>query len=251
MSWRCCSAETGTPRESWAAWGTGKFRRQLGQHSLDWVCIPPQDAAVGPIKLPWGWFGQQAPLCPCSCFLGLPAKPGSTRWAPAASLSPLPSPCAGDPSFPEETLSFPWHRDRGSGFDTSSALSWGYQEVALGPGPRFPVKDGARWRDRIPTSPGRVGGGASRTAGLQLSCGFVAVSAPPRSPACLFFSLKSLRLQISHIFRVTSTVSKAGGGGEEGDEGCGDLDLALSTGEHPASMPVGAFAPFSWPGAAG
>lgn len=65
------------------------------------------------------------------------------------------------------------------------------------------------------------------------------------------FSLQSLRLQISHTFQVTRTVSKAGGGGEEGEGGDGDPHLALSTGDHSGPVTVEAFAPFPQPGAAG
>ena len=79
-------------------------------------------------------------------------------------------------------------------------------------------------------------------------CGCLRSSALSCMP---FFSLKSLRLQISHIFQVTSTVPKAGRGGEEGEGGGGDLDPALSTGERSGPVPVRAFTPFPRPGAAG
>lgn len=185
MSWRCSPDGDRTPRDSWPARGTGRFGCQLEQHSLGWVCIPP-DAAVGPIKLPQGWFGQQAPLCPCSCFLGQQALGPSSfpttlalRWRsqlPGAEAGPVPdteTEAAGlTPALVPLTPLVP---------------SWGCHSGGTGNGAvHFPAKDGARWRDRIPTSLARAGR-ASRAVGTQLPCGSVAASAPPRSPACLLF----------------------------------------------------------------
>lgn len=85
---------------------------------------------MGAIKLLWGWFVQQAPLCPCSCFWGLPTKPGSKQQNPVALL----------PHYP--LLEVPAPRSRGcpftsAGFDTSPVPSWGCQVVALEPEPHI------------------------------------------------------------------------------------------------------------------
>lgn len=59
-----------------------------------------------------------------------------------------------------------------------------------------------------------------------------------------FFLLKSLRLQLSHVFQVTSTVSKAGRGREEREGGDDDLGLTLrSSGECSEPVLVGASHP--------
>lgn len=166
-----------------------------------------QDDAVGAVKLPWGWFVQQAPLCPCSCFWGLPTKPGSKRQVP---LLPTTLPRAEAVLSPAQGLTPA----------LSQAGHWNQSHT-------FPSK---RWRRNVTNG--------HHAADLRV-CGCVRSST---------FSLKSLGLQISHIFQVTGTVFKGGGGREEREEGGGDLDLALSAGELSGLVLMG-LSP--WPGAAG